>query len=485
MGTIDVVGLGAGDLKQLPLGIYERLSEARDIWLRTGHHPVVTELEHRGMGMHSFDEVYDRHHRYEDVYEEISETLIRLSAEKETPVVYAVPGHPLVAERSVQLLLQAEEKGRVNLNIMGGQSFLDPLFSALRIDPVEGVSVLDGTVLETRQLSPYLHTVISQVYDRQVASDVKLTLMDMLPDDYPVTVATAVGTEDRESIRKLALYELDHDFHPDHLTLVYVPPTEDETVLQRRFEHLKSIVSILRSPDGCPWDREQTHHSIRKNLIEETYEVLETIDEEDPEAMCEELGDLLLQVMLHAQMASEDGYFHADDVVAVLAEKLVRRHPHVFGEKRADDAASAAMSWEEIKAQEKKHQPDASALSGIPKDLPAVLYAWKLQKKAAKVGFDWDRAHEVFAKVEEEVRETKEAESREESRKEIGDLLFAIVNLARFYDVDPEAALMGTNRKFKKRFAHIERKLRENGKSFTKTPLKVLEEWWQDAKKYE
>lgn len=261
-----------------------------------------------------------------------------------------------MAERTVQLLL-AEGPGRgVQIEIGGGQSFIDPLFARLHIDPIEGFALLDGTALAAHQVSPGLHTIIAQVYDAFVASDVKLTLMEVLPDDYVVTVATAVGVAGQERIESVPLYELDRVDHFGNLSLVYVPPTTDETVSYRQFSYLKEIVAILRSPDGCPWDREQTHQSIRKNLIEETYEVLETIDDEDPDAMCEELGDLLMQIMLHSQMAAEDGYFTVDDVVATLNEKLVRRHPHVFGEKARTTRTKRSRTGRRSKPRKKRQK---------------------------------------------------------------------------------------------------------------------------------
>lgn len=482
--TITVVGLGAGDLDQLPFGIYRTLKAAKQLYLRTKEHPVVAELVAEGISIASFDEVYEQHDAFSDVYTAIVEQLFARVTEAGS-LVYAVPGHPLVAERTVQLLLAEGPKRGVKIEIGGGQSFIDPLFARLHIDPIEGFALLDGTALAAHQVSPGLHTIIAQVYDAFVASDVKLTLMEVLPDDYEVTVGTAVGVAGQEIIETVPLYELDRLDHFGNLSLVYVPPAKDEKVSYRQFSYLKEIVAILRSPDGCPWDREQTHQSIRKNLIEETYEVLETIDDDDPDAMCEELGDLLMQIMLHSQMAAEDGYFSVDDVVATLNEKLVRRHPHVFGDKSANDSEEALANWQEIKAQEKAAKgidvAVQSQLSGIPRDLPALMYAYKLQKKAAQVGFDWDDIADVYKKVEEEYRELQEA-SEEERAGELGDLLFAVVNLARFLGLDPEEALALTNNKFKKRFSYIEGKLQEAGRTFEQTDLQEMDKWWEEAK---
>jgi tetrapyrrole methylase family protein/MazG family protein len=331
------------------------------------------------------------------------------------------------------------------------------------------------------------------VYDTYTASDVKLSLMDVYPDDYPVMVGHALGVSGQEQLVQVPLYELDRVEGYGNLSLVWVPRSEREEIQNRTFGRLHKIVQILRSPEGCPWDREQTHASLRKNLIEETYEVLETIDDDDPDAMCEELGDLLLQVMLHAQMEEETGAFNVYDVVETLNEKLIRRHPHVFGQTKADNADEALVNWNEMKAEEKRKKgidvQQLSVLSGVPRDLPGLMKAWKLQKKAAHVGFDWSDVREVLGKVQEEMAELQEAmkEERPEGKKhqmeELGDLLFALVNLARFLQVDPEEALALTNVKFVKRFSYIEEQLRLRGISFDQTDLPVMEAYWQEAKK--
>lgn len=480
---ITVIGLGAGSLDGLPLGIYRMVKQANHLYLRTEKHPVVAELAAEGVTYESFDAIYEAHDQFPEVYEEISECLLRLAEEKGA-IIYAVPGHPLVAERTVQLLLDKAGQRGVDVEIKGGQSFLDPVFASLKIDPVEGFALLDGTDLRGHQIQPGLHNVICQVYDAFVASDVKLTLMEVYPDEYPVTVVTAAGIAGEEQIETVPLYELDRLTSYSNLTTVYVSPTEEARVLNRQFWRLREIVAILRSPNGCPWDREQTHQSIRKNLIEETYEVLETIDDDDPDAMCEEMGDLLLQIMLHSQMAEEDGFFTVQDVIAGLNEKLIRRHPHVFGTSEAKDADKALENWEAIKKKEKegKGKETVSRLDGVPRDLPAILTAYKYQKKAADVGFDWDKLSDVLDKVKEEWEELKEAQTLEHRREELGDLLFVIVNVARFMKIDPEEALALTNKKFYYRFSYIEKKLREAGKTFEDTTLDEMENWWQEAK---
>ncbi|RXT09011.1 nucleoside triphosphate pyrophosphohydrolase [Ammoniphilus sp. CFH 90114] len=486
MLKISVIGLGAGDVSQMPLGVYEQITGAKHLYLRTQKHPVAQQLKERGVKFQSFDSFYEDAESFPEVYHLICKELF-VQAKEKGEVLFAVPGHPMVAEQTTQLLLQQAHDQGVEVEILGGQSFLDAMFTAIKMDPVEGFVLLDALHLDRKDINPRVHTIITQVYDDLTASEVKLTLMEVFPDEYPVTLVIAAGVTGEEKIQQMPLYELDHIKGTHNLAAVYVPPTQDDKILNRQFSTLREIISILRSPEGCPWDREQTHKSIRKHLIEETYEVLETIDDDDPEAMCEEMGDLLMQVMLHSQIAEDDGDFTVEDVISVLNEKLVRRHPHVFGEKAADTSDEVLTNWDQIKVQEKMDKgidiENKSLLDGIPRHLPALLTAYELAKKASKVGFDWDQVQDVYAKIEEEMDEVKQASNAEEVKEELGDLLFAVANLARFLKVDPEEALALTNRKFKTRFSHIEKRLQEMGKNLEEATLDEMEALWQEAKR--
>ncbi|MEF2968744.1 nucleoside triphosphate pyrophosphohydrolase [Paenibacillus sp. M1] len=492
---ITVVGLGSGDPDRLTLGSLKLLREAEERYVRTKDHPVVAWLEETGVTFTSFDEVYESKDDFPSVYEEITERLIASakSAGEGKSVLYAVPGHPMVAEATVKLLRERCPGEAVELRITGGESFLDEAFVRLGFDPIEGFQLLDASDLSRGTIDPRRHTLIGQVYDEFTASDVKLSLMDMYPDDYPVVVGHALGVSGAEQVLRIPLYELDRVQGYGNLSLVYVPASEDDSLRIGSFDRLHEIVSILRSPEGCPWDREQTHQSIRKNLIEETYEVLETIDEDDPDHMREELGDLLLQVMLHSQMEEETGMFTAYDVIRELNEKLLYRHPHVFGDLSAEDAEDALKNWDAMKAEEKRRkgiEPEKlSALSGVPRDLPALMKAYKLQKKAAKVGFDWDTIDGVWAKIEEELAEFREAVTdghpADDQALELGDLLFSIVNAARYIKADPEEALSRTNAKFVSRFTYVEDKLREAGKSPEDSTLAEMDALWDEAKTVE
>jgi tetrapyrrole methylase family protein/MazG family protein len=250
------------------------------------------------------------------------------------------------------------------------------------------------------------------------------------------------------------------------------------------FERLVQVMARLRAPGGCPWDREQTRESLKAFLIEEAYEVLEALDRGGSEALQEELGDLLLQVVFHAQIAAELGEFTMKEVLAGVTDKLIRRHPHVFGEGRAETAAEVLSTWERLKQAERGGPKEVSALTGVPKTLPALLRAQRLQDKAARVGFDWGETAQVLEKVEEEFAELKVAmgQGAEATEAELGDLLFSLVNLARFHNLNAEEALRKCIEKFTRRFRHIETVIAERGKSLMESSLEEMDALWEEAK---
>ncbi|MBA2876712.1 bifunctional methyltransferase/pyrophosphohydrolase YabN [Thermaerobacillus caldiproteolyticus] len=483
MNTIFVFGLGAGDIEQLPLGIYRKLKNASPLFLRTKEHPVVDTLKAEGISFTTFDDIYEKHERFDDVYKEIADILVGEAQMHD--VFYAVPGHPLVAEKTVQLLLEAERGQKCRIVIEGGQSFLDAMFTALQIDPIEGFQLIDATSFREDEWQPTQHVVFCQVYDSFIASNVKLALMEQLPHDYKVYVVTAAGSSE-EKVNEIPLYELDRVAALNNLTSVYVPPVKDEAILYHRFETLRRVIATLRGPNGCPWDRKQTHESLKKYLLEETYELFDAIDENDDDHMIEELGDVLLQVMLHAQIGEDEGMFSIDDVIRGITEKMIRRHPHVFGDVTVENADEVVQNWQQIKAKEKQSRP-ASLLDEVTKSLPNLLKAYEFQTKAAKVGFDWDDVKPMWEKVEEEIAEFKQEVSKAEQHSEkliheFGDLLFALVNIARYYKINPEEALQATNRKFYQRFSYIEEQVKKSGLNIESLSLEQLDRWWEEAK---
>lgn len=484
MNTLTVIGLGAGDFNQLQMGVYKKLKAARKLYVRTVDHPVLEELSAEGLQFESFDAVYEKHNSFQPVYEEIAEKLVAATANED--VMYAVPGHPLVAEQTVQLLIAAADEGKVKLVIEGGQSFLDPIFGALKIDPIEGFQLLDGTSFSMHDINMRQHILIAQVYDTFSASEVKLTLMEKYDDEYPVTVVTAAGSS-QERLVTVPLYELDQSVEVDNLTTVYVPPVKSQEDALRDWTTFRQIIAVLRGPNGCPWDQKQTHESLKKYLLEEAHEYLAAVDAEDDFAMIEELGDVLLQVFLHAQIGEDQGYFTLEDVLASISEKMIRRHPHVFGDVSVEDAEGVVANWEVIKAEEKGIS-DKPLLKEEYRASSALQTAYNYQKRAAMVGFDWpdvDGAWDKFAEEWQEFRNEVTKGTSASRLDEFGDVLFTLVNLARFYKLSPEEAMLHANEKFASRFGYVEAKVKESGKPFSDYTLEQLDAFWNEAKQLE
>lgn len=248
------------------------------------------------------------------------------------------------------------------------------------------------------------------------------------------------------------------------------------------FDRLVEIMARLRGPDGCPWDAQQTHESLRPYLLEEAYEVLEAIDDSDPGRLSGELGDLLLQVVFHAELARERGDFDVADVCRKISDKLQYRHPHVFGTVEVENADEVVTNWERLKRQEDEHQERQSALDGVPRELPALQQADKLQKRAAKVGFDWQNEQGPLHKIAEELQEVQQAEDPTQAAHEIGDLLFAVCNYARFLKVEPETALREANRRFTTRFKSVEAQAAGQGRKLAEMTLAEMDVLWERAK---
>jgi tetrapyrrole methylase family protein/MazG family protein len=472
---ITIVGLGPGDPKQLTLEAQQVLQEASEVYLRTCHHPTVASLP-PGPSLHFFDHIYEEKETFAEVYNEIAHQILELGQRPEG-VVYAVPGHPLVGEASVQRILALAKQQEIDVRVVEGLSFIESVLTCLGVDALAGLQIVDATELAALHhpcLNPDLPALIGQLYDQQLASDVKLTLMNLYPDEYPVTLVRAAGT-DRAQILEMPLYELDRQPDIDYLTSLYIPPLPQPSSL----ETFQDTIARLRAPGGCPWDRKQTHRSLRRHLLEESYEALAALDADDTDALREELGDLLLQIVLQAQIAVEAGEFRLAQVIEDIDAKIKRRHPHVFGDVVVADVAEVIHNWEEIKKEEKGKR---SVLAGVSRALPALARAQAMQERAARVGFDWPDVEGVVAKLAEEVAELKGAGVAEEREEELGDLLFSVVNLARWLNVDAESALRGACERFVQRFCGMEELCQERGLNLSELSLAEQDELWEEAK---
>ncbi len=485
MGTgVLIAGLGPGAVGDVPAGLVGELARCGRVFLRTARHPVVPWLLEQGLRFETFDRYYEECATFETVYRRIAATVVE-AARRET-VAYAVPGHPLVAEEATRLILDMAREAGLKTRVRPAMSFLDALFVALRLDPTGGLLIVDALQPALFEPVEAKGVVLVQVHDRMVAGEAKIQLMAHYPDEQPVLVVRAAGVPGLERIEEVPLYALDRLDWVDHLTSVYIPPVAQS----RRTYDLTPLVDImatLRGKDGCPWDREQTHHSIGRYLIEEAYEVLDAIERENVHSLCEELGDLLLQIVFHAQMAGEKAGFDMNDVVRTVCDKMVYRHPHVFGREKVRDADEVLTNWERLKRKEKQGTGE-SCLAGVPRKLPALLRADRVQEKASRLGFDWPDYRGALAKLEEELdefREALDAGDRNRIIEELGDLLFTTVNVSRLLKVDAEESLRHTVDKFTRRFAQIEEKCRMSGRKLDQVSLSEMDDWWEHAKKLE
>lgn len=391
MPTITIVGLGPGDPNLLTRGAWELLQSIPEIYLRTRHHPAVDAFP-ATVEIQSFDALYDSASDYVSLYAGIAEQLVALAVEKDDAgVVYGVPGDPAIGEATTWLIRERAAARGIRVRILNGISFLEPACLALGIDPLarDGLQVLDALVVAANHAPPFdpsRPALLAQCYSRAVASDVKLTLMHSFGPEHPVTVLQSAGLRSQR-LHSLSLYELDRQTSFDHLTTVYVPPAGPHASYNR----LQEIVARLRAPDGCPWDREQTLQSLRRDVMEEVYELLEALDGEDDEKLREELGDTALLIAMLAQIAGEEERFLWPGVMEQVSEKLIRRHPHVFADTVVESTEDVLANWARIKEEERRAANvgrTVSPLTSIPTALPALALARKCQSRLERAGIE-------------------------------------------------------------------------------------------------
>jgi tetrapyrrole methylase family protein/MazG family protein len=474
VSTVRIVGLGPAGLDRLSPAVLDLLLDpAVPLVLRTIEHPAAADLAAQRDAI-TCDDLYESVEDFEGVYRAIADRV--LAAAARGPVTYAVPGSALVGERAVAIL-RAEVP---SLALHPGESFLDLTFARVGLDPLaRGVQVLDAHDLPAPLLL-HLPTVFGQIDGRGAIDAVRDSLLALLPHDTAITRLADLGAPE-EAVTVVTIEELreEHAGLRVSLFLDVAPPG---------WPGLVQTNARLRAE--CPWDREQTHHSLAKHLLEEAYETLEAIEALPVDApkgevdvpgyvdLEEELGDLLLQVVFHATLASEAGVFGVEEVAESIRRKLVARHPHVFGDVDATTAEHVMANWQRLKQDEKARE---SLLDGVPLSLPALARAHEFQSRAAGVGFDWPDLDGVLAKVHEEIAEVVEAAGEDDADtvgSEVGDLLFSVVNLSRRLGVDPEQALRAATTRFDRRFRTIEADLA--GKT-----LEEMDVLWEEAKKSE
>ncbi len=437
-------------------------------YVRTSRHPAVAQLAAEGLELAPLDLLYDSGDDLDAVYAAIAARVVE-EAHEHGEVAYAVPGSPSVAERTVELLRVAG----IDVDIVPGLSFADLAWNRLGIDPMAGVRVVDARAFTVDAAGFSGCMLLAQCDTRFVCSDVKLALLEDLPPDHEVTVLQGLGLPD-ERVFTVALADLDRTIEPDHLTSLFVDT--GEVALGAELARLVALTQRLRGPGGCPWDAAQTHHSLRRHVLEEAYEVAEAIEElpaDAPagnvpagayDALEDELGDLLFQVMIHSVLAAEAGAFTIADVARHIHEKLVHRHPHVFGDVRAQTADAVVTNWEQIKKAEKGQ---SSLVEGITPGLPSLLYAQKLFRKATSVG------------LTPEVAEISGVDVADE--RALGDALAALAAAGARAGVDGESALAGWARRFKDRFARMEQLAADQGVDLAGDDREVVERLWREA----
>lgn len=499
MPGIVILGLGPGAPELLTREAWSVLDAAEEVWLRTVHHPTVGDLP-ESLQLRSFDALYESLSTFEQIYATIVSEVLSLGR-REAGVIYATPGHPLVAESTVPEILARARAENLPVRVVAGLSFIEPVMTALEasrfnppperedclaapsgwIDVVDGLQIADALEVLVGKHPPFrpdAPVLIAQVYSRAVASELKLTLMNEYPDEHPVALVEGAGTP-AQSVSWLPLFAIDRQ-NVGPLTSLYLQPMQAGT----SFESFQEMIAHLRSPEGCPWDRAQTHSTLRANLLEETYEVLDAIDRSDMAALREELGDLILQIVLHTQIAVEEGDFQMHDVLGGVYAKIKHRHPHVWDALQVAGAEEVIHNWELIKRREREEngKGERSLLDGVPKTLPALEQAYAYASRVKRVGFDWPDVAGVRAKVVEELAELDSARSLEERASELGDVLAALANLARWLDIDPESALRESNQRFARRFRWMEALVRQQGLQMENLGMNTLEELWQAAK---
>lgn len=480
MGKITILGLGPGEYSLISQGVLDKLKSSSNIYFRTKKHPVVERLRQE-IEFSSLDYFYDNEEDFESVYQNISNYIINLA--KDEDIVYAVPGHPRVAEKTVSIICDLSQKEGIQVETIPSMSFVDAMFNYLEIDPSNGFKLLDAFEIENSYIDTNTSMIITQVYDEFIASNIKLKLMEYYDYDQEVCIVNGAGIKNLESKVYIPLYELDRKENKfDYLTSLYIPKSTNKKYTQ--VYDLEKIIETLRGENGCEWDKKQTHKSLKKNIIEEAYELCSAIDNDDIDEIVEELGDILLQVVFHSQIGKESGYFDLKEVVNGICNKLINRHPHVFKNIHID-MDKFEQVWEDIKKKEKNEEYIYESLERIPKHLPALIKSSKIQKKAGLVGFDWDNISDITKKIEEEYKELLDecqVGNIKYIEEELGDLLFSVVNLARFLKIDSEEALNLTNKKFVNRFKFMEEKAFSMGLDFKSLSLDKMNELWEMAK---
>lgn len=480
--SITIVGLGPGNREYWTRAAYTVLTEADEIYIRQARHLSDFELEGK---LYTFDSIYQHNDNLAQTYQEIVAAVVKLG-QRPTGVTYAVPGHPSLDDPTTPLIRAEAAAQNIPVTIIPGLSLTDASLRVLKLDLTNHLQIAAAqriAPLHHPPFNPDQAALITGLASQNLAAQVKQVLLNAYTDSFSVTLVQITAAA-KERIWSCPLADLDRQPVYDEMTVLYLPADAANS----SFPTFQETIAHLRAPEGCPWDREQTHQTLRPFLLEETYEVLEALDGGNPAALAEELGDLLLQVVLHTQIATGARDFRMGEVLGHIQRKLIRRHPHVFGDVTVSGSEDVTINWEAIKKAERaasnvenSHVP--SALDGIPAALPALAQALTISKRAVRVGFEWPNIEGVLDKLIEEAHEITTATDSVNLEAEIGDLLFSAVNLARWRQIDPESALRGTNARFTRRFKKVESLAAAQGKTLPEMSIEELDVLWNEAKR--
>lgn len=467
MADITILPLCAPDL--MGARALSLLQSADRLFLQTEKHPFAKAVTALGRPFKSMDALYEEAGDFDALSLAIAKSLVEAA-----PCVYAVTGH--IGGTQIPVIETAAAEAGLSVEALPGIPLYAAAFPGKAIDGVCAATAL------WERIDPGMSLAVEEIDSAIAAGHVKLRLMEYFPDDWAILLADA----DEDGVFKaqsIALYELDRQKRYSATCCAFIPAAPPEALSRSGYEQLMAVMRKLRAPDGCPWDREQTHESLKQPLLEECYELLDAIDERDDTHLCEELGDVLLQVVFHCVIAEEQGRFTERDVTTALVNKLIFRHPHIFGAAQADTAEKVLVNWEKLKKIEKGQSTQTDALMSVPRGLPALTRSRKVQKKAADVGFDWDSAAAAFSKIAEETAELKSAmDADQHVEEEMGDLLFAVVNVARLLKLDPEFLLLAATDKFIRRFAAMEELAMREGRTLEDMTMMEMDACWERVK---
>lgn len=461
---INIVGLGYGSIDDLTISTYKILKEANSVFIKNKDFKIVDCLSEEGIEFKDSSELFNNIKKYE--------------LEK-NDVVYALPGSTSDNKEDTDFVINLCKENNLDYKIYPGLGIKELIQDCLN-RTVGDIRLINSSCIDKDQITRHNENVIINIFSKEVAEKVKVKLEKIYNPDIKIYY---ISNDKKSSDMRLSEIDSISDFN--EFNIIYVPKDSEG---KKGIDDLIEIVNILRSENGCPWDKEQTHESIKKCIVEESYEVLDAIEQDNKEAFVEELGDVLFQVIFHASLGRDNSEFDMLDITDGIANKMIYRHPHVFGEVNVKDTAEVLVNWDELKKSEKNFESLTDELNGVAKAFPALLRAKKIQNKAKKVGFDWDNVEDVIEKVKEELNEVIDvykSENMVRIKEEIGDLLFSCVNVSRFLNVDAEDALNSTTDKFIKRFSYMEKKSKENNLSLEEMSLEDMDKLWDEAKKLE